>query len=831
MHKILCTLFLCLLTVAIHSQYVTPTLDYYLPDEKFDSGIRSPEDFLGYQIGEWHITHDQMVYYMRYLADQSPRATLLELGRTHEGRPHIALLITSEQNHAQLEDIRKRHVEMRTQEDDPVVLWQGYTIHGDEPSGINASVLYAYWLLASQNPTVNESLDNAIVILYPCFNPDGANRFASWVNTHKNKNLTADNQDREYYQEWPRGRTNHYWFDLNRDWLVLSQPTSKAKNELFHQWKPNILTDHHEMGKDATFFFQPGVPARTHPLTPKANQALTAKIGTYHAQALDKIGSQYFTKQSYDDFYYGKGSTFPDIQGCIGILFEQASSRGHLQNTQNGPLSFPFTIRNQLTTSISTLKAGIDLRQELLEYQKSFYAQPKPNGGVVVGTYRDKARLYEFAQILEKQRIEYTYSDVPSQIGDHPINHSLQISFSQMQGKLAEAIFDTRTTFEDSIFYDISAFNLGQSFDLLWQRKSKLSEAPPRAMQKQDLFSPFSSGSYGYLMRWDSYYAPRTLHKLLHAGVLCKVATSDFSIGGEQFEKGTIFIPLQNQNEEKIHKTLENAVVEDLIEVYPLQSGSNEQTHLGNREWQSLRSPKVALLVGNGISPYDAGEVWHLLDQRYDIPITKIDTRSLSPLSLESFNTLIVNDIKLSISASTREYLHDWVKRGNVLIATETACQWLIDQGLSKSIISSPTESAPPDGLAYDQINNYRGARVTGGAILSAAIDLSHPLFYGYRRHSLPIFKNRNYAFENATASHQNPLIYDQEPLLNGYLHPSNRKHLSLGSGIQTTALRRGRVISILDNINFRGFWWGTDKIMANAIFFGSTINHNSCLD
>ena len=198
-------------------------------------------------------------------------------------------------------------------------------------------------------------------------------RFSTWANQHKSKNLVTDPNNREFNEVWPGGRFNHYWFDLNRDWLPAVHVESQNRLKWFHRWKPNILTDHHEQGSNATFFFQPGVPSRVNPLTPAKNQELTEKLGKFHAAFLDRIGSLYFTKENYDDFYYGKGSTYPDINGAIGILFEQASSRGHAQETANGILRFPFTIKNQFTTTLSTLEGAKALRKEFLTYQRDFY--------------------------------------------------------------------------------------------------------------------------------------------------------------------------------------------------------------------------------------------------------------------------------------------------------------------------------------------------------------------------------------------------------------------------------------------------------------------------
>ena len=348
------------------------SLAYYLPDySSYNTQIPTPESVIGHQVGEWHISHDKLVQYMHALAEASDRISIEERGTTYEGRPLILLTITSPENHQNIKSIQQNHIAATNGKvvgvDRPIVVYQGFSIHGNEASGSNASLLLAYHLAASNAKETLEQLDATVILLDPSLNPDGLQRFSYWANTNKNILLNPDPNDREYNEVWPGGRTNHYWFDMNRDWLPVQLPESRVRIKTFHNWMPNILTDHHEMGTNATFFFQPGIPSRTHPLTPVLNQKLTEQIGTYHASALDEIGSLYYSKESFDDFYYGKGSTFPDINGSIGILFEQSSSRGHIQESTNGILTFPFTIRNQLTAGRSTLKAAFQMREQLLQ--------------------------------------------------------------------------------------------------------------------------------------------------------------------------------------------------------------------------------------------------------------------------------------------------------------------------------------------------------------------------------------------------------------------------------------------------------------------------------
>ena len=358
-------------------------LYYYFGDELqyFDPKIPKPSSFLlgENEVGSSHVSHDRLVQYMYALANSSPRILIEDRGKTYEGRPLLLLTVSSKENLNKINQIRENHISFtdgnikKQSHKRPIIIYQGYSIHGNEPSGSNAALLYAYYLAASNNPKLINQLNNSIILLDPSFNPDGLQRFAHWANTNKSLYLNSDSNDREFSENWPKGRTNHYWFDMNRDWLPVQLPESNVRIETFHKWYPNVLTDHHEMGTNSTFFYQPGIPSRVNPLTPKKNQILTAKIGKYHEKKLSEIGSLFYSEEDYDDFYYGKGSTFPDINGGIGILFEQGSSRGHLQESINGEISFPFTIKNQLMTSLSTLDASIGLKTELLDYQYDFF--------------------------------------------------------------------------------------------------------------------------------------------------------------------------------------------------------------------------------------------------------------------------------------------------------------------------------------------------------------------------------------------------------------------------------------------------------------------------
>lgn len=313
-----------MLIAASLSGFAQADLNYYLPESgEYIPSVPTPASVLGHEVGEWHVTHDKLVYYFYRLAQSSPRVKVEKIGQTYEHRPLLQAIITSEKNHAKLEQIRAEHLKLSLPDQSstcnvkemPVVIRLGYSVHGNEPSGANGSLVVAYELAASLSHETDEILDKCIIIIDPSLNPDGLQRFAGWVNAYKSGNLNSDPNSVEFHEPWPRGRTNHYWFDLNRDWLMAQHPETESRLAAYHAWMPNIQTDHHEMGSDDTFFFQPGIPSGRNPLIPDGNASLTEKIARYHAAMLDKERRMYFSKEQFDDFYFGKGSTYPDIQG------------------------------------------------------------------------------------------------------------------------------------------------------------------------------------------------------------------------------------------------------------------------------------------------------------------------------------------------------------------------------------------------------------------------------------------------------------------------------------------------------------------------------------
>ncbi|MBD0779115.1 zinc carboxypeptidase [Maribacter sp. ANRC-HE7] len=817
-------------------------LDYYLPQNiTYDQNIPTPKEVIGHEVGDWHVTHDKLVFYMQTLAEKSDRITLENRGVTFEGRPILLLTITSPKNHRNINTIRKNHIALTENNSNgldtdnmPVVVYQGFSIHGNEPSGSNAGLAYAYYLAAAEGPEIESLLDHVVILMDPCFNPDGLQRFAYWANTNKSIHPVSDKNDREFHEVWPGGRTNHYWFDMNRDWLPVQLPESRARIRSFHQWKPNILTDHHEMGTNSTFFFQPGEPTRVHPLTPKINQELTAEIGTYHAKALDKIGSLYFSEENYDDYFYGKGSTFPDVNGGIGILFEQASSRGHAQESENGLLTFPFTIRNQFATALSTIEAANNMRVKLLDYQRDFFNGARTEAGksksksIVFGDNKDAAKSWHLAEILNRHQIKFhgLASDAVIDGKNYTKGNSYVVPLDQKNHRLIKAMFEKRTSFSDSLFYDISAWTFPLAFNVDYTEQNSMAHAGEEITDLQPLTGNVTGKStYAYLFEWNEYYTPKALNSIVEKGLRAKVAKSPFTVEGKSYDYGTIMVPVQNQdlNLEELYTFLKGVAQESQLQITAVGTGLTKGIDLGSNDFDPIKKQKVAILVGDGIRSYDAGEIWHLFDTRYNIPLTKLDRSYFSTLDLGKYTDLIIPSTsswgKKGISKKDAEKLTDWVKNGGTLIGYRNIAEWLNKNKIVTLKFRKDTLVAKD--IPFAKKNDFKGAQVTGGAIFEARLDRSHPINFGYKNDKLPLFRNTNIYIEPDKNSFNNPIQYTNDPLLSGYISEENLELLKGSVPFTVKKIGKGRVIIFTDNTNFRAFWYGTNKLLMNAIFFG----------
>ncbi|MFN4079467.1 MAG: M14 metallopeptidase family protein [Saprospiraceae bacterium] len=839
--------FIFFLLTAIATAQAQQTLDYFLKaDVSYRPQTPSPQQYLGFQVAERHVTHEQLAGYMRAIAQDNPRVRLLENGQTHEGRPLLCLAISSPDNIARLESIQRQRRQLAdpTQpapKDVPTVVYMGYSIHGNEASGSNAALAVAYYLCAAQDSELETWLQDMVILLDPCMNPDGLQRFSNWVNSRRSLHGPHDGADDEFNEPWPGGRSNHYWFDLNRDWLATQHPESVGRVRLLQDWKPNVLTDHHEMGGNSTFFFQPGVPTRVHPLTPARNQELTAAIGRYHAEALSAQKVLFYSRENFDDYYYGKGSTYPDANGCVGILFEQASSRGSAQQTANGLLTFAFTVRNQCITSFSTLRAAHALRDDLNAWLREFYASGLREAAryETAGWVFEETRtpiLREFLRILTLHGIETRRLATDLRIDGQVFSKesALFVPAEQLQYRLARAVFDRPKEFADSIFYDISAWTLPDAFGLRWspvarkewraawlgERESgMLSVVPPATLTEQ--------GVYGLLLPAESYDLPRAVVALHRAGVRMRLATSDFKYKGQAFRRGSILIPMsgQSRSAESIYAEIQRSGATDVYCTVMKDGQMDEGPDAGSDSFLHLKAPRAAMLTGAGVSNLSAGEIWHLLDTRFALPLTKIDAGRLNQTDLSKYTTLIMPEG--GYESINSEKIRAFVQGGGTLIGIGSALNWLHSNNLlGYKLRENKEDIADLPRISYDQVSNLRQARRLAGAIFEADLDLTHPLCYGYERPKLALFYTQPLFVETPSGAYNTPAVLGASPRLAGYVPWRAERQAPGAAAVTVSASGRGRVIVFAANPTFRGFWFGTHRMLANALLWGGLVRN-----
>jgi len=877
-----------LLVGALAPPATAEELSYYLADAgdpaAYDADVPRPSAVLGYEVGEWHVRPDQLNAYMRAVAASSERVTVSVQGRTHEQRPQPLLTITSPENHARLDEIREARrglVDPRLQapelENLPVVIWLGYSIHGNEPSGANASMLVAYHLAASRSDVVAEQLEQAVILVDPSLNPDGIGRFAHWANTNRGMVLNPDPGHREHREPWPGGRTNHYWFDLNRDWLLLQHPESRNRMATWKAWQPNLVGDFHEMGSDATFFFQPGVPSRRNPLIPERNVELTEAVAAHHAAVFDGAGRLYYSREGFDDFYLGKGSTYPDAHGAVGFLFEQASAEGHRIETANGELAFGFGIKNQLLASLSMVEGGVAKRLELLEHQRDFFsgalaaAEAEP-AAYVFHLDGDRGRAHRMLDLLLRHEIEVygTTEEIAVSGRVYTPGASWLVPLAQPQSTLVRSFFEIVTEFNDSVFYDVSAWTLplafGAEYDILdgaAYRPELLGTAVTDASIEPGAFgaAPGDTPTYAYAFSWEGYFSARTLNRLQRAGARARAATGSFTAetpdGARAFEPGAIVVPVGREGEPganaevDLEAILAEAAAADGVDVHRLISGQAAAgIDLGSPSLRPLVPPRPLLVTGRGVPSYRAGEAWHVLDERFGVEASLVDLGALGSVDLDRYTHVVLalgggRFGGASPPPAIRDRLKDWVRGGGAVVAIGAASRWasaelLGREGATEDAAADDEDAGasedadPPEAAERHRYADYRDQRaeqLMAGTIIGAELDLTHPLAYGYGRPDLAVIRTGEWVLPPSSDPFENVALYQDPPRLSGWISPENQRRLAGKPAVIASRMGRGVVIQLLDNPNFRAYFYGSNRLFLNSIFLSGLIDSTSSPD
>ncbi len=868
---------------------------YFFPKAAtLDSRIPTPEQFLGYAIGTYYTRHDEVVAYFRELARLSDRVHVQTIGKTYEQREQIIVTITSPANYGRLEQIREEHLNQVDPArpvlttNSPLVIDLGYGVHGNETSSTEASLLAGYYLAASQDAEVQHWLNEAVIFIDPSLNPDGRDRAANWHNQYHSFPPVGDPVDKEHVEGWPMGRTNHYFTDLNRDWLNLVQVESRNRVEFFHKWYPNVQIDFHEQGTNATYYFEP-TPARHYsPVIPSFLYEEGVALAKYNAKALDDIGSFYFTKEGYDNLSPIYGSTYPKFFGAVAATYEQASSRGILQESSNGPLSFAFTIRNHLTTSFSTIRGAVAEKANLFKVQKDFFkyalaqGQKSPTKAYVFGDSKDINLTQKFLGLLLQHRIKVyeLAGNVTEQGKTFERGKAYVVPSAQPNYLIVHSLFE-ENILQDSVYYDNTGWSIIHAYGLKYAKSANPvtvgSQVTALALPKGEIEGGRSA--YAYLINYSDYNASKALYELLLKNILVKTAfktfTANTGVGKRSYGYGALVIPVAGQtiSSDSLYRALQEVAADTRLNILPVASGfSTEGVDLGSNNIHAVRKPEVALAFGQGTTASEAGQVWFLLNQQLNMPVSKIDLTSFSRASLKRYTTLVLPGGNYSAwDNAVVEKIRAWVNDGGTLITFQTATAWAVQQGLVREKLAeadfaprggnaatpAPTtpatgapqtegtghranaqgtpappaaEAAPlqqprPIRLNYAQQEDTEGARRINGAIFQSDLDITHPIAFGVNSRTLFINKNGPTILLPSANKYSTVAQYSGKPFINGYSSKQNVGRVANSAAIIADASGNGEVVLFADDPTYRGYWLGTNRLFLNAIFFGNLLN------
>ncbi len=860
LHRFAVLLAVSLVSIAGAEAYEPKPAEVLLDqDVTYDASIPKPEDVTGFQIGEIIYTPEMHVAYIRAVAAASDRVSVEEIGRSHFGRPILRVTTTSPDNQARLQSIRQTQQGLMeagaapAPADHPAIVQLTHGVHGSEASGYDSAALVLYFLAAAQGGQVEALLDEVVVNQIVMINPDGANRFAEWTNMHRANVPVADPQHREHFNEWPWGRTNHYWFDLNRQWLPVTQPEAVALVNATHDWMPNIAADLHEMGRNSTYFFSPGPPDGLHPLLSQDALALNLEMNTVLADQLDSEGALYVTEEVFDDFYLGYGSSYPGLLGSVPYLFEQSSVRGIIQETEYGTLRYDEKVGQQARVGLSLIRAGQARREDLHAHMRNFFEESRRlasedelSGYVFTST--DRGRLADFLDMLAVHRVEVRglSESLRADGRTFPAGESFFVPMAQDQYRIVRGLFETRVIEDKSEFYDVSGWTQPLAWDLDYAevRARRFSAGPELGSG-----APFERAApapdrsdYVYVMEWDSYYAPRALYRLLDAGVRARVIPDETEVettrGAVEPGRGAIVVPVAGQpaSADVIYEHMVRAAREDSVTVHAATTALTPTgSDLGGFALENVEKPEILLVTGRGTDLYGAGELWHLLDHQQAMPVSMIDLSELPGADLSRYTHILMAHGRYSdLDEDFAEGLGEWVREGGVLVAVRGGARWAVSRELSSARwledeAAEDSEDAAAEPAPYDTISAWDAEAAISGALFEADIDTTHPLAFGFRDGVLPVHKIGAEGF----AASNNPFAlvvrYDEDdPILSGYASQDNRERLE-GAGVVHAERRgAGSVILFADNPVYRAYYRGSARLVTNALFFGDDFRNPS---
>jgi hypothetical protein len=801
---------------------------------QFLSGqILSPEAFLGYPIGTEYSRHHQMVEYFQHLASQSDWISFHEYGKTNERRSLNYAIITSPDNHARLEQIRQDNLKQIGKipgdaNPEYAIVWLSYNVHGNEASSMEAAMQTAYTLISTQSPW----LKNTVVIIDPCVNPDGRDRYANWYNQVGTQPYNPLQSADEHNEPWPGGRPNHYLFDLNRDWAWAKQVESRQRLPLYHRWMPHVHVDFHEQGINEPYYFAPAaVPY--HEVITDWQKEFQVQIGRNNAKYFDQEGWLYFTRQFFDLLYPSYGDTYPTYLGAIGMTYEQAGNgRAGLGilNDEGVELTLVDRVAHHTTTGLSTIEISSKNAVKLNREFKTYFTAPQALQNYILQGNPDKIRA--LMTLLDRHEIQYSFAtasvikgwDYKSQKNvQRNIAGALVVSTDQVQGAMVKVLFEADAALEDPLTYDITAWSLPYAFGLNCLVTDKTVVSNQNNPYGQSHVLPGRpSVIAGYVAPWGDVIDATFLTDLLKKGIRVRFSEKPLSFEGKAFPRGSLVITKGDNVRRKDFNQLVEATAADHHRVLsPLSSGfSDNGVDLGSTDIKLINPHRIAVLKGDGVSSLSYGTIWHFMEQELNYQFTPINTHDFSVSRLSEFDILVMPSGHYSDMWDKEQLnaLNHWVRQGGKVIAIDQAVNVFVDrEGFGLKSKRSETQEEN-NMVPYGDRERHSVKDLITGSIYKVHLDPSHPLAFGYSDTYFSL-KQDDDAYLKLDRGYNVGYFQGAATSYSGFSGKDAQEKLNDSFVFGEVPNGQGSMVYLTDDVLFRSFWENGKMFFVNSLF------------
>lgn len=818
--------------------------------------LLSPREFLGYELGDRFTRHHRVVEYFQHVASVAPNVSLFLYGETYEHRPLIYAVVASPENSKNLEQIRldnlrRAGMESGTPASKVALVWLSYNVHGNEASSIEASMQTLYELADPNNARSQQMLKNTVVIIDPCINPDGRDRYANFYNQYGNLPPNSDSDAKEHREPWPGGRANHYLFDLNRDWAWMVQAESQQRIKVYNQWLPHVHVDFHEQGANNPYYFAPAVEPYHEVVSPWQRE-FQVMIGKNHAKYFDAQGWLYFTKEVFDLYYPSYGDTYPTYSGAIGMTYEQGGSgRAGLSiiTQEDDPLTLKDRWLHHHTSGMSTVEVTSQNATRVVDEFEKYFKDNINNPAAAYKTYVIKSdnnpdKVRQLAAWMDKHGIKFGHaaSGKPSRGFDYATQsvqnvnvtpEDLIINVYQPKSRFITTLFEPQSKLPDSATYDITAWNLVYGYGLkAYALTERINVAKPYQFKTPDN-APVTAKPYAYIFRYKSLRDAEFLAALLKQKIKVRLAIQPFKVNGNSFDAGTLIVTQRNNESVTGFDNLVQTMARQMDRtLYTTPTGFVDSgKDFGSDYVTYLKAPKVAMLTGDQTSSLSVGEIWHFFEQQLHYPVTQIGTDYFKSIELNKYQVLVVPEGNYRLfDEKTLEDIGNWVSDGGRLIVIANALNSFVDQkGFGLKLYTNEDEKKAIEKLESDQkekegLLTYEAAerksisQFLPGAIYKTTLDKSHPLAFGLGDTYYSLREN-NLRFGFLEEGWNVGIIKGKAKPVQGFTgFKANRKlDNSLVFGVEDKG--QGQVIYFVDNPLFRSFWENGKLAFANAVF------------